>query len=333
MFSKSLKAILLLLLIFIFAIFCYFFLGPSKPAEKITWGINFSQKHAQNLGLDWKETYLALLGDLGVKNLKIATYWDLIEPKEGEYNFNDLDWQIKEAEKREAKIILVIGMKTPRWPECHEPSWAQIQNPKSKIQNLLEYIEKIIERYKTSPAVWAWQVENEPFFSFGECPKLDKELLKREIDLVKSLDSRPVIISDTGEFSLWLGAAKLADIVGVTLYRQAWFKEINSYISYPFPAIFYQRRAELVRGIFNKKTICVELQAEPWGQKLLYDLSLAEQEKTMNLEKFQKNIEFARKTGFDTFYLWGAEWWYWLKDKQNRPEIWNEVKSQIRHTT
>ena len=46
----------------------------------------------------------------------------------------------------------------------------------------------------------------------------------------------------------------------------------------------------------------------------------------MNLEQFKKNIEFAKKTGLKEFYLWGAEWWYWMKEKQNKPEIWNEAK-------
>jgi len=46
----------------------------------------------------------------------------------------------------------------------------------------------------------------------------------------------------------------------------------------------------------------------------------------MNLERFKQNIEFAKRTGLDKFYLWGAEWWYWLKEKQNQPEIWNEAK-------
>jgi len=46
----------------------------------------------------------------------------------------------------------------------------------------------------------------------------------------------------------------------------------------------------------------------------------------MNLERFQINIEFSKKTGLDTFYLWGAEWWYWMKIKQNQPEIWQEAK-------
>ena len=73
--------------------------------------------------------------------------------------------------------------------------------------------------------------------------------------------------------------------------------------------------------------IVVELQAEPWGPKLFYDLPVKEQEKTMNLEQFKKNINFARSTGLDTFYLWGSEWWYWMKEKQNKPEIWNEANN------
>ncbi|MDI6591974.1 MAG: beta-galactosidase, partial [Patescibacteria group bacterium] len=115
--KKFLKKILLTLLIVIL-LFGYLFMGTSPQAEEISWGVNFSQKHAENLGLDWRETYLALLDDLRVKNIKLITHWDLIEPSEGEYKFEDLDWQIKEAEKKGAKLLLVIGMKTGRWPEC-----------------------------------------------------------------------------------------------------------------------------------------------------------------------------------------------------------------------
>jgi len=149
--KKIIFAILISLLIFFF----YLFVGKAPQAEKINWGVVFSQKHSQLLGLDWKENYLAILDDLKAKNLKIITHWDLIEPKENEFYFDDLDWQIKEAEKRNAKIILVIGIKTGRWPECHEPEWARNQKSKIKDQKLLEYIEKIVERYKNSKAIWA----------------------------------------------------------------------------------------------------------------------------------------------------------------------------------
>ena len=314
--------------------------GQSQVKE-IKWGVNFSQKHAQNLGLDWKEAYLALLDDLGAKNIKIATYWDLIEKKEGEYDFSDLDWQINEAENHGTEILLVIGMKTPRWPECHIPNWAKSLDKSQQQERISKLLEKIVSRYKDSEKIWAWQVENEPFFPFGDCPWVDKDFLKKETKLVKDLDSlrRPVIISDSGEGSLWINAARTGDIVGTTMYEKVWFsapnflkkylgpiKNLGFYLRYPFPPTFYGRKAQIIKRFFGKEVICVELQAEPWGPVLMYDLPLKEQEKTMNLEQFRKNLEFAKKTGLKEFYFWGAEWWYWMKEKQNQPEIWDEAK-------
>ena len=307
----------------------YLFIGKPPQAGKITWGVNFSQKHAELLGLDWRETYSALLDDLGVKNLKVAAQWDLIESEKDEYNFEDLDWQIQKADEKGAKLLLVIGMKTGRWPECHIPDWAKNFSEEEQQKEILELLEIIILKYRGStPVIWAWQVENEPFFPFGECPWVDKKFLEEEIKLVKNLDplKRQVVISDSGEGSFWIQSARLGDIVGTTMYKKVWFRQLGIYVSYPIPPTFYWRKAQIVKKIFNKKVIVIELQAEPWGPTLLYKSSLAEQEKTMNLEKFKYNIEFAKKTGLDTFYLWGGEWWYWLKEKQNRPEIWQEAK-------
>jgi hypothetical protein len=325
--KKIIKMTLLILLAIVLIIIIFFFIGFSKPKQDTLFGVNFSQKHAEGLGLDWKQVYSAILDDLEVKNIKLATYWDFIEGKKDEYYFNDLDWQIKQAEEKDIKLIVVIGMKTPSWPECHIPDWAEDLTKQEQQERVLQYIEQIVLRYKDSGAISYWQVENEPFFPFGECPKRDKKFLKREIELVKSLDpSRKIIVSESGEIPLWFKAASHGDIVGTTLYRKAWFKEINSYISYSFPATFYRRKALLIKWLFNKDVICIELQAEPWGPVLIYDLPLEEQEKTMNLERFNKNIEFARKTNLPEFYLWGAEWWYWLKETQNKPEIWNQAK-------
>ena len=326
---RILKYFLFGFLIFLLFFIFYFFVGKTKPAEKIEWGVNFSQKQAENLGLDWKETYLALLDDLKVKNIKLITHWDLIEPNKDDYRFEDLDWQIKKAEDYNAKILLVIGMKTGRWPECHEPEWAKGLSKEEQQKEILEIVERIVLRYKDSPAIEYWQVENEPFFPFGECPWVDEKFLKKEIDLVKSLDekNRPIVISDSGEGSFWIRAARFDDIVGTTMYKKVWFHQLGIYIHYPFPPIFYWRKAQLIKKLFGKKVICIEFQAEPWGPKLLYDSPLEEQEKTMNLEQFRKNVEFAKKTGLDTFYLWGGEWWYWMKVKQNNSRIWEEARN------
>jgi len=326
--KKNFKIILLVVLLFLFFSTGFFFVGKIEPAEKINWGIVFSQKHSERLGLNWKENYLAILDDLKARHLKLVAYWDLIEKEEGFYDFEDLDWQINEAEKRNAKVLLVIGRRVPRWPECHIPNWAGNSAESTQQQKVLALIEQIVLRYKDNPTIEFWQVENEPFFPFGECPPLDKKFLKKEIDLVKSLDNqRPVVISESGEFPLWFSAAKFGDIVGHTLYRKVWVQELKIYFTFPFPPIFYHRKAWLINKLFHKRVICIELQAEPWGPTLLYYSPLEEQEKTMDIEQFRKNIEFAKNTGIDTFYLWGAEWWYWLKEKQNDSRIWNEARN------
>lgn len=346
---SKLKKILIIFLVLFSIVFTFFFIGTPPQAEQVKWGVNFSSKHAWLLGLDWREVYTALLDDLGAKRIKVITYWDMIEDKQGKYNFEEVDWQIQEAEKRNAKILLVIGMKTPRWPECHIPLWAKGLSKEKQQEHILKLIENIVIRYEDSfpvqdgdngnidaipvqdgiDTIWGWQVENEPFFPFGDCPWADREFVKKEVELVKSLDSknRPILISDSGEGSFWITAAKTGDMVGTTLYKKVWARQINRYISYPIPAVFYWRKAQIIKKLFNKKVIGVELQAEPWGPTLLYDSSLQEQSKSMNLEQFKYVVNFAKKTGLDEFYFWGAEWWYLMKTEHNQPEIWNEAKN------
>ena len=54
-------------------------------------GATFSKKFCEELGLNWQETYIAILDDLKVRNLRLPAYWDEIEPDEGTYNFKDFD--------------------------------------------------------------------------------------------------------------------------------------------------------------------------------------------------------------------------------------------------
>ncbi len=326
--KKRLKIFIFAPLILILIFLLFFFAGRVKRSETITWAITFSQKYSQMLGLEWKENYIAILDDLNSKNLRLIAYWDLIEKEDSIYDFKDLDWQIKEAEKRSAKIMLVFGRKVPRWPECHEPQWIEEKDEQFRNEKLFRYIKEIVKRYGENDSIWAWQVENEPLFSFGECPPPDKELLKKEVALVKSLDpkNRPVVLTESGEIPLWFSVAKIGDIVGHTLYRRVWMDKWERYVTYPLPPIFYARKTWLINKIFKKRVICSELQAEPWGPVLLYDLGKEEQEKTMNLSRLKEIIEFAKNTGNDLFYLWGAEWWYWEKKENQNDVFWKEIK-------
>ena len=309
------------------AVFVFLFVGKAKEAENITWGVNFSQKQATELNLDWQEMYLALLKDLNVKNLKIAAHWDLLEPADQQFFFEDLDWQMDEAASHGAKVLLAVGMKTPRWPECHIPSFAKEFSKEELRSQILEMLSVVVLRYRDHPALFAWQVENEPLLPFGKCPWRDFSFLQKEVNLVQLLDSdHKAYTSDSGELSLWLNAAYLGDKVAVTLYQKIWSGELSTYLSLPFPAVFYARKAWLIEKLFGKEVVVGELQVEPWVSKELKNATFYEQEKTMTLTQMQRNINFAKETGFDTFYLWGAEWWYWMKETHNREEFWEEGK-------
>lgn len=331
---KMLKMFLIIFFVAVFLFVLYYlFLSKSPKPEKITWGVNFSQMQAEALGLNWKKTYLAVLDELGVKNIKLHTQWDWVEGKKGKYFFNDIDWQVREAEKRNVKLIYVVGMKTGRWPECHIPKWAAGLSKQEQQDEILKYIKEVVIKYKNSKAIAYWQAENEPLFKFGECLWRDREFLKKEVALIKSLDpSRQVIVSDSGEQSFWFRAAKIGDMVGTTMYRTVWVHitdKYGFYFDFPMPPAVYWRKAQIIKKLFGKKVINIELQAEPWVPDVYAEIPLKEQEKTMNKNKFKKNIEYAQKTGFDTFYFWGVEWWHWLKETKNKPEIWNEAKNLI----
>lgn len=327
--KRFLKVLTVLISIFLLSFFIYFFVGQAPQPRKIYWGVTFSKKQAELLGLDWKKTYLAILDDLQVKELRLVCYWDEIEPEKRIYNFQDMDFQIKEAEKRGAKVTLVIGQKVPRWPECFLPDWAKKLSKEEREKELLFYLEKVVNRYKKSPTIWSWQVENEPFFPFGECPKFDRRFFKKEVSLVKSLDERPVVISASGT-RFWLSPATYGDIVSFSLYRRAYFKELKREVKYFFPPIFYYRKAEMIERLLGKYVFCSELQAEPWGPVLINDISLQKQLELMSISQFKSNIEFAKKTGIDRFYLWGVEWWYYLKGKKGIGSYWKEAKKLFR---
>lgn len=304
-----------------------FFIYKAPMAKKITYGAAFSQKHARDMGLDWKETYLALLQDLKVRDIKLAAHWDLLEPQDGVYDFNDLDWQLEQARANDAKVMLAIGMKTPRWPECHIPEWANSVGKEKQQEKILEMLKEMISRYGNNQQITSWQVENEPLFGFGQCPWIDKAFLAKEAALVRSLDlqKRPVVISDSGEGSWWFEAAKIGDKVGVTMYRRVYFEEFKSYVTYPIPPAFYSLKAKIINAVFKKPVVCGELQAEPWAANQLYDGGDGDA-KTMDIGQFKSNIEFAKNTGLDTFYLWGSEWWYWMKVRHSQPQFWEEAR-------
>ena len=161
--------------------------ATSFKKYSISFGISFSPEYATSLGLDWKETYLAILNDLKPKYLRLAIPWSRVEANKNSYTFEDVDYMMNEASKHNIKVLLAFGQKVPRWPECYIPDWIKTTPANDRKGELLSYIEKVIGRYKNNSALELWQVENEPFikFVFGDCQVFDKNSIAEEVTLVK----------------------------------------------------------------------------------------------------------------------------------------------------
>ncbi|MEK7618925.1 MAG: endo-1,4-beta-xylanase [Patescibacteria group bacterium] len=296
-----------------------------RPAFQPLFGVTFTPGQAESFGLDWKETYTALLDDLGVRHFRLVAYWDAIESARGKYFFDDLDYQLDELAKRNGKAVLAVGRKVPRWPECHDPSWLSAASSHDLESDIQNFVTALMERYRSHPAVEIWQVENEVTFPFGICPNmLGLDALSREIKLVRALDpSHPIMVTDGGEWSAWLPIGLYGDVLGVSLYREA-YNNLFGHISFPVGPGWYQLRAAVL-GAFGKETTITELQAEPWGKKAVQEMTVQEGLTLMPPEKLKKNIEFSTSVGFSRVTLWGAEWWYWLKTKGD-DRIWEMMK-------
>ncbi|MDB5182914.1 MAG: hypothetical protein JWO47_698 [Candidatus Saccharibacteria bacterium] len=288
-------------------------------------GATFSYKYALEMSVDPKECLKAALDDLGVRRLRLMSYWDLHEPKQGSYDFTELDWQVDMAEQSNCAVLLCLGLRQPRWPESHWPAWAKVL-PDAEWQKALDdYITVVVNRYKGRKCILSYELENEALLkAFGLDGNYDRNRLKREFKLVKTLDPSRIVImstSDSGGFPLF---GPKPDMYSYTIYR--YFFRRGKYRHSVRPAWTYHLRAQIIYLFKRRKSFIHELQAEPWGPEGTSKLTVEEQFKSMNRERVQEAVAYVRRTQLLPADLWGLEWWYWLKTAQDMPEIWNDLK-------
>jgi len=300
--------------------------------EPLVLGTTFIADYAQRYGLDPEETFEAILKELDVDQVRLVSYWKHIEKEPGQYDFSELDWQFAMAQRYGTDVTLAIGMRQPRWPECHDPGWARAMPKKEWEPRLYNFISTVVNRYKHHPALASYQLENEFFMEvFGDCPDFDRERLVREFNLVKSLDpAHPVIISRSNN---WVGipiGKPTPDRFGISIYKRVWDKTLTKrYYEYPLPSRFYSFLAGAGEIATGKDMIIHELQAEPWAPVDTLEAPLQEQFKSMNAKRLKDRIEYAKATGMRGIDLWGVEWWYWLKTEKGDTSVWNVAKEAI----
>ncbi len=306
----------------------------SQADKPIMLGASFIPAYASGFGLDPKETLDAMLTDLDIKQLRLVSYWNQIEAKEGTYDFRELDWQFEKANAADVKVSLSIGLRQPRWPECHMPEWAK-DHPKAVWSvELKEFMGAVIDRYKGNPALQSYQLENEYFLTvFGICPDFSRDRLIDEYEFVKDRDpDHPVIISRSNNAIGTPINEPTPDFYAVSVYKRVWVPGVGRYVEYPFPAWFYAFLAGTEKIIQGRDTIVHELQAEPWPPRgtPIREVSLEEQNKSLNAERLRGRFEYGKATGMKEIDLWGVEYWYYRKVKLNEPSVWNAAIDEYR---
>lgn len=304
--------------------------------DPITLGASFIPDYAESFGLDPMQTLEAMLSDLHLKQVRLVSYWSDIEAVQGKYDFSQLDQEFALANKYGAKVSLSIGLRQPRWPECHPPGWLDVQANNENVwrPQLDKFMKAVINRYKANPALQDYELENEYFMKvFGTCTDFSRQRLVDEFKLVKAEDPHhPVIVSRSDN---WVGipvGQPKPDEYAISVYKRVWDATFtHRYFEYPLPAWFYASLAGYEELYSGKNMIIHELQAEPWTPKgeAITDASLKEQFKSMDAKRLKSRIAYGEATGMKTIDLWGAEWWYWLKVDKHDPSVWNTVKQAV----
>ena len=74
-----------------------------------------------------------------------------------------------------------------------------------------------------------------------------------------------------------------------------------------------------------------ELQAEAWAPngKSLTEISLAEQNKSLDSKRLDDRFRYGEATGMRQIYLWGAEYWYYRLKVLDDPSLWDVAQKHF----
>jgi Cellulase (glycosyl hydrolase family 5) len=290
-------------------------------------GTTFIKINAEHLGLDWRSAYREILNDIGIKQIRIPIFWDQLERTPGAFDWADLDWQMQQAQQSQAQVMLVVGHRVPRYPECYAPDWTKGMDDAAFKRSLLAMMETVVRRYRDHPALGAWQVENEPLAKImgkiwgdGSCRDV-APWVAEEVRSVRRLNQRRLPVVVTYAFTPWT-ASQLrrtlddfgSDVVGITLFNKVFFRSpiFHGYVEMfrlgPIAPLrlAYQRSLAQTKA---KDFWVAEMQTEPWGPKGPYEFDRPEDAAiSMNPVRLRQTWDAAVQGGASRVYLWGVEW-------------------------
>jgi len=296
------------------------------------------------------ETLGALLRGLGARHVRISVEWSHVEPTPGRYDFRLIDALLAEAERSGAKVLLGVGVKAQRHPEFYIPDWVMAKanltaNPEIDRdpylrERALAMIAATVAHVADSPAIEAWSADNEPYVPSlrAKAWQLSREFVRLERDAIRANDpkARAISINHAQHFIFdrrWKDALADGDALAASFYpfRNVQFLGRNYVI--PIAEIGplapnYAAQARAAHAV-GKPFWITEMQAEPWVEEDLRLVGPDNPSPNLTAANFRKSIEYARRSGADRVYLWGAEWWLFQHQRYGDSTWWDLGRGAI----
>src|SRR3990170_8376717 len=178
---------------------------PVKTADRPMYGVSYSFEQAGWYGLDPRKDFIQMLEEYKFDWIRLPFFWNQMVNKDGSFNknFEDLKFAIEEAKKRNVKVIVAIGAKTPYFPEYHWPreieekvKFGEVIGLDHEIaDDILTIDKKVVSELAHFDNIAFWQVENEPLVGNVNKWKIEASLVAKETEVVRKADpkNRPII--------------------------------------------------------------------------------------------------------------------------------------------
>lgn len=297
------------------------------------WGATFSHRSAQQFKIDPLDMLRDIIS-LKFDVLRLCVYWDEVETRQGEVQLQRYHHMLQLCQERGQSVIVTIGMKAPRWPEFHLPSWVPHDPTHPETQRAaLAFIERVVTALQKYHNIDCWQIENEALDPSGpDGWVVPESFLVREIELLRSLTDRPTLLTAWGnELKKRRHLPKLhalgADRLGIDLYYHMYHHHRLFGERYLGPNDSDQHlRQEILR--LDAPIYITELQAEPWEKDEAQYRS--EAPRSMSPSILRSNIQRALQLPVAGVLFWGVEYWLWraAHGDQRYIEVWKEYQSQ-----
>ena len=308
--------------------------------------------------VEWcADTLNTLLSGLGARYVRISVEWSQVEPAEGVYDFSLIDALLAVAKANGAKVLLSIGLKGQRHPEYYLPEWvvskSAAQNPRGladgaeisrdpvvREEALAMITATVRHLWGSADVIDAWLADNEPYLASPRAHDwtIGRDFVREEAATISRLDmrDRPVVINHAEHFSFdrrWRWTLEDADIAGTSIYPFRNYEIAGVGFVVPILELGpwapnYAARAKEAHAA-GKQFWITELQAEPWADPDIRLFSPKDPAADLTPETFGKNIAYARRSGADRVYLWGAEWWLYQREHFGDQRWWNLARAVL----